>query len=383
MHIFIVGSRGIPARYGGFETFAENLTAHNHDRRIKYHVSCMNSDASHFEHNNADCFGMKAPVPGALGRMLSVRSALIEVERWAASHPDEKVMVYILGCRIGPFLIPHSKKLHQLGVKIFCNPDGLEWKRNKWNALSKLFLKYCERCLIRNSDVIICDNPVMENYVRQKYNISPKNITCIAYGADLEPSKCSDESLEAWYSEHGLKRAKYYLVVGRFVPENNYETIIREFTQKGGGYDLVIISNIEHNKFYRHIASSTGFESDERIKFVGTVYDRELLRKIRENAYAYIHGHEVGGTNPSLLEGLAATKVNLILDVEFNHQTAGECGLYWTKECGSLARLIDDVNTMTEEARDVFGEWSREVVRDKYSWEDIASRYHDLWKESE
>ncbi|MCJ0554362.1 glycosyl transferase, partial [Enterococcus cecorum] len=137
-----------------------------------------------------------------------------------------------------------------------------------------------------------------------------------------------------------------YLIVGRFVPENNYEAMIREFMKSKTKRDLVIISNVEKNAFYNDLNKHTNFEKDERIKFVGTVYDQEQLKYIRENAYAYLHGHEVGGTNPSLLEALGSTKVNLLLDVGFNREVGENGALYWKKN--TLSDLIDEVDTFTE-----------------------------------
>ena len=117
-HVFIVGSKGIPAQYGGFETFVENLTAGKQNSEIMYHVSCMNNDEKHFEHNGADCFNVRVPLPGAPGRIFHVGLVLTQVEEWAKSHPQEKVIVCILGCRIGPLLIPHAHRLHKLGAKV-------------------------------------------------------------------------------------------------------------------------------------------------------------------------------------------------------------------------------------------------------------------------
>ena len=148
IHVFIVGSKGIPAQYGGFETFVENLTARKKSEDIRYHVSCMNNDEKHFEYNGADCFNVKLPLKGAPGRILHVSRVLSFVEKWKKENPCEKAIVYILGCRIGPLLIPHAKKLHKLGIKIFVNPDGLEWKRDKWSKAEKAFLKYCEKCVV-------------------------------------------------------------------------------------------------------------------------------------------------------------------------------------------------------------------------------------------
>ena len=119
--------------------------------------------------------------------------------------------------------------------------------------------------------------------------------------------------------------------MGRFVPENNYEVVIKEFMKSNTKKDLVIITNITKNKFYEKLKENTSFYKDSRIKFVGTVYDQQLLKKIREKAYCYIHGHEVGGTNPSLLESLAMTKINLLLDVGFNREVAMEGAIYFSK----------------------------------------------------
>ena len=119
------------------------------------------------------------------------------------------------------------------------------------------------------------------------------------------------------------------------------------------------------------------YKRDKRIKFVGTVYDADLLGKIRENAYGYLHGHEVGGTNPSLLESLGSTKLNLLYDVGFNKEVAEDAALYWNKEEGDLARLIDKADSMSAEDRERMGEMAKERIRQNYSWEFICNRYEE------
>lgn len=123
-HVFIVGSKGIPAQYGGFETFVENLTAGKQSKELKYHVSCMNNDEKHFEHNDADCFNVRVPLPGAPGRIFHVGLVLNQVEKWAKQHPQEKVIVCILGCRIGPLLIPHAKSCTNLAQRFTATQMG-------------------------------------------------------------------------------------------------------------------------------------------------------------------------------------------------------------------------------------------------------------------
>lgn len=379
IHVFIVGSKGIPAQYGGFETFVEKLTAGKKSADIKYHVSCMNNDEKHYEYNGADCFNVRVPMRGAPGRIFHVGLVLRQIEDWCLENRDEKCIIYILGCRIGPLLIPHSKKLHKLGVKIYCNPDGLEWKRSKWNALAKRFLRYCEKCLVENSDLVICDSKNIEKYIVNTYGNKVKGTTYIAYGADVEKSICSEEELCNWYQKFNIRPNDYYLIVGRFVPENNYETMIREFMNSNTRRDLVIISNVERNKFYSQLAKRTGFEKDARIKFVGTVYNQELLKKIREEAFAYIHGHEVGGTNPSLLEALSSTKINLLYDVSFNREVAEETVLYWTKNKNNLSNIINYIDACSVHFFSHLRYYSYDRIAEYYNWFLICEEYENTF----
>jgi len=379
IHVFIAGSKGIPARYGGFETFVEHLTAGKQSEAICYHVSCMNQEKTNFEYNGAECFSVGVPLPGAPGRILHVCLVLSRVEAWCRAHPGQQAIVCILGCRIGPLLIPHAARLHRLGVRIFCNPDGLEWKRDKWSAPVKKFLRLCEACLVTHSDLAICDSKNIEQYIRDTYGSRVKKTTFIAYGADVKHSCCPEERVGEWFDRFGIRRGEYYLIVGRFVPENNYETMIREFMDSDTRRDLVIITNVEQNKFYERLLEQTGFSSDPRIKFVGTVYDRELLKKIREEAFAYIHGHEVGGTNPSLLEALASTRINLLLDVGFNREVAEAAALYWNKNSGSLRSLIAEADGLSPDRIAELDGASTRRVTENYNWEKICAAYEAVF----
>ena len=163
------------------------------------------------------------------------------------------------------------------------------------------------------------------------------------------------------------------------MPENNFETMIREFMKSKTDKDFAIITT-KDDKFLTELDSKLHFSKDKRIKFVGTVYDKELLKKIRENAYAYFHGHEVGGTNPSLLEALGATKLNLLLGVGFNREVAEDAALYWTKEEGNLATLIDKADALSKEEVELLGQKAKKRIKDAYSWEYICQRYLETWK---
>ena len=261
---------------------------------------------------------------------------------------------------------------------MFCNPDGLEWKRSKWSKPAKAFLRYCEKCLVKNSDLSICDSVNIETYIQETYSA---RTTFIAYGAYTDRSQCSEEKLQEWYNPFGIRSGNYYLIVGRFVPENNYKIMIKEFMASNTEKDLVIITNMGHNKFYDELEQQTGFANDRRIKFVGTVYDQELLKKIREEAYGYIHGHEVGGTNPSLLEALASTRLNLLLDVGFNREVGEDSALYWSKEAGNLSALLEQADALEPESIAHLDKKSTDRVKEAYSWEKIVGAYEKVFRE--
>lgn len=182
-----------------------------------------------------------------------------------------------------------------------------------------------------------------------------------------------------WYQKFGLKEKEYYLVVGRFVPENNYETMLLEFMKSKTKRKFVLITNVEQNKFFEELKQKTHFDEDDRIKFVGTVYDSELLTMIRKNAFAYFHGHEVGGTNPSLLEALSTTELNLLLKVGFNEEVAEDGALYWTKDAGSLSYLMKIAESLDETRRMELCEKARARMKAYYSWDYIVGRYEELW----
>ena len=381
-NVFIIGSKGIPANYGGFETFVEKLTEKQVNKSIKYHVACLSDNNNEFEHNGARCFNVKVPNIGAAKAVYYDIVALKECIKYIKKNNIKNPIVYILACRIGPFIGYYKKQLKKLGGTLFVNPDGHEWKRAKWNVAIRQYWKVSERLMVKHADLLICDSINIEKYIKEDYKkYNPKTIF-IAYGADIEKSKLSDddETLLKWYKEKRVKAKEYYLVVGRFVPENNYETMITEFMKSNTTKDFVLITNVEQNKFYEQLRKKTGFDKDSRIKFVGTVYDQELLKKIRENAYGYFHGHEVGGTNPSLLEALATTNLNILLDVGFNREVGEDGALYFTKESGSLSHLID--NEMNNESIKEFGNKAKERIYNEYSWKKIIDRYEALFEKS-
>ena len=142
--------------------------------------------------------------------------------------------------------------------------------------------------------------------------------------------------------------------------------------------DFAIITNV-NDKFLNELEEKLHFRSDKRIKFVGTVYDQELLKKIRENAYAYFHGHTVGGTNPSLIEALGSTDLNLLVDVVFNKEVAEDCALYWSRDNGALAKLIDQADELSADEITKLGQMAKKRVSQEYTWNKICGQYEKVF----
>ena len=396
-HVYCVGAKSLGA-YGGYETFIYKLTEyHQNNNNIKYHVACkVNGDGSmdetkldkvnlindhEFVFHNAHCFKIEVPQIGPAQAIYydvaALKACCSHIKKNKISHP----IVYIMACRIGPFARFFFNEIHKLGGVVYLNPDGHEWMREKWSAPVRKYWKISEQMMIKYCDLAICDSINIEKYIHKSYDgkgikkRDPKT-TYIAYGADLTLSKLSDDDKELvdWYENKGLKKKEYYLVVGRFVPENSFEVMIREFMKSKSKKNFAIITNV-NDKFLEELERKLHFKKDPRIKFVGTVYDQELLKKIRENAYAYFHGHTVGGTNPSLIEALGSTDLNLLVDVGFNREVAEDCALYWSREENNLAALIDEADKMSEENILELGRKAKERVTKEYTWEKICEQY--------
>ena len=378
-HVFIIGSRGLPAQYGGFETFVDQLVSHQVSPDIQYHVACLSNDQAyqHFDYKGVDCFTIKAPKLGPARviayDMMAINYALKLIKKQGIEQP----IFYVLGNTIGAFVAPFARKIHKMGGRFYINPDGLEWKRAKWAKPIQAYLKYSEKIMTRHADLVISDNPGIESYIKEAYPWS--KTTYIAYGTDLSSTSLNsqDNKVREFYQKWQTQEKNYYLILGRFVPENNYETAIREFMASSTKRDLVIICNQEGNPYFEELRDCTEFDQDPRVKFVGTVYDQDLLKYIRKEAFAYIHGHEVGGTNPGLLEALAQTDLNLVLGVSFNQTVAKDSAHYWTKETGNLAHLIDRVDSLEDVSE--WGQRAKANMKQNFTWEKIVGEYEELF----
>ena len=382
-HIYIIGAKNCGA-YGGYETFLEKLTEyHQENPQLKYHIAWKGTEKKEFYYHNAHCFQINVPDIGHAQAIYYDVAALNFCIKDIKKHKIKTPIVYILACRIGPFAAYYRNKIHKLGGRVYVNPDGHEWLRAKWSPLIRKYWKLSEELMVKHADLLICDSKNIETYVRNTYSKYKPDTTFIAYGADLRLSKLADKDNKIinWYLKNGLEKKSYYLAVGRFVPENSFEIMIREFMASNSKRNFAIITT-SNNKFLAELEDRLHFKKDKRIKFVGTVYDSELLKKIRENAYAYLHGHTVGGTNPSLIEALGSTDLNLLIDVGFNQEVAEDTALYWSSDIDDLRKLIDKVDAMSIEAIHELGKKAKKRVADAYTWEYIGYKYEQLFLEN-
>lgn len=377
--MFILGSKGVPAKYGGFETFVENLTLNKINNNIQYYVSCISDKNNFFLYNDSHCFNIKTPNIGA-GKVIyyDLKSLDYAVE-FIKNNNLDNVIFYLLGCRIGFWSHRLLKKVKSVNGTLLLNPDGLEWKRDKWILPIKKYLKYSEGKLVNAADIVVCDSNGIKTYIENEYG----NHICsefIAYGADRVKSTMKDSEFESndFIRKNNIRKKEYYLSVGRFVPENNFEIMLKGFNKSSTDKDFVLITDVKDNNYYRKIIKDKHIISDPRIKFVGTLYDQELLKKIREQSFAYIHGHSVGGTNPSLLESLAMTDLNLLYDVSFNKEVAEDSGLYFSSP-DELAFHIDKMDKYDKKTISTFSEKARSRISEIYNWPRIVELYEGLF----
>lgn len=379
-HVYIVGSKGA-GNYGGFETFVDKLTEYHQDNEnIQYHIAWKGTEFKEFEHNGAHSFQIKVPNIGPAQAIYYDVMALNYCIKHIKENNIKNPIIYVLACRIGPFAKHYQRVIHKLGGKLYVNPDGHEWMRAKWSAPVRKYWKLSEKLMVKHADLLICDSKNIEKYIKSEYQYYNPKTKFIAYGADLSKSVLTDDNQELldWYNKHCIKPGEYYLVVGRFVPENSFDIMVHGFMQSKSKKDLVIITT-ENKKLMKELQEKCNYKGDSRVKFVGTVYNQQLLKKIRENAFGYFHGHTVGGTNPSLIEALSSTKLNLLIDVPFNREVAKEGALYW-KKSSELSQLINSVDSFSFEELEKLSRKAIDRINNNYTWNIICKQYSILFE---
>lgn len=377
-HIFILGSRGYHENYGGWETFVTNLVDNYNDSNTIFYISKItDKDESIISvNNNIKVILIKIKNTGSFNMFLYSVKSIDTTIKYIKNNNIESSYVYILGLKSLNYLSLKRNKLKKIGCTIIVNPDGLEFKRSKWGKVAKTFFLLSERFMLKSSDIIVCDSLGIKDYVDEKYPKLSNRTTYIAYGSNTFDFKGIKES--DILKEYNLKKNNYCLMVGRCVPENNYELVIKEFMQSNIKKELVIISNLDSSNYYNELINITKCNIDSRIKFINGVYDQNKLAVIRKNAYLYIHGHSVGGTNPSLIEALSLTDLNILYDVNFNRYAGGNSCLYF-KEDNSLTEILNN-KIMLDSVRKEKGKLAKDIVKNNFTWDIIIDKYKEIFK---
>ncbi len=383
-NIIIIGSRGYLKNYGGWETFVTELVRNFDSTKVKFHIPEVTNDYACRNQvifkDNVSCLQVYVPSLGFATMFVYAIKALVKIKKYIRENHLKEVIIYILGCRVGPIygLLIHSLK--KQGIPVYLNPDGLEWTRDKWNAVIKQCFKISESCMVKHSDAIICDSKAIEEYIKNRYRKWHKKTYFIPYGAYLNESEDKNDIVTELFRDYDIKEGQYYLIVGRFVPENNYEVILKEFMKTNIKKDLVIVTNLKEDKFYQELKKKTAFDTDKRIKFVGSIYDHAALLYIRRHAYAYIHGHSAGGTNPSLLEALANTKLNILYHAVYNVEVGTFACFYFSKRENDLKNILEKVDKLDAKSINKYEKLAKNRIKDNYTWSLVVDNYKKVWK---
>ena len=377
-NIFIIGARGYHYNYGGWETFVDNLVDNYNDKTTNFYISQYTNEKIEEYNPKKNVIVKPIYVKSSFSGKMFIYSvkALKYFLKYIEVNKIENAYLYVLGLKLFNYLKIYRKKIKRLGITVIVNPDGLEWMRSKWSYPVKKFFLLSERLMLNNCDIVICDGLGIKKYIDEKYP-KMKNITkYIAYGYnEVNLNKVDENSI---LKKYNLIKDDYLLMVGRCVPENNYELVIKEFMASSIDKKLVIVSNIDGSNYYEELVNRTNALTDERIIFINGIYDKKELSCVRKNAYLYIHGHSVGGTNPSLIEAMSLTDLNVLYDVCFNHDIGLDTCLYF-KESGSLVKLLND-KKLLEIKRKELSKKVKDRVKNNFTWDIIISQYKDIFK---
>ncbi len=352
MKVLIIGSRGIPNRYGGFEELAERLAVHLVNK--KHEVTVCNPKQHPYTSNTFEGVTLvRAFDPAFLGSFGQFIYDLNCILKSRSIQPDIVLQLGYTSSAIWYWLIPSKSR-------VLTNMDGMEWKRSKYNRLTRLFLRFSEKISATQSHLLVADHKAIQNYFQQRYT---NQMVYIPYGADI-PTKYDASALDAY----NVKPFRYQLVIARMEPENHIEEIIKGVLGAKSNTPLLVMGNLETRYGQRLVARY----SSEKIIFTPANYQKETLNALRHYATLYFHGHSVGGTNPSLLEAMACSARIVAHDNPYNRGVLGKHAHYFqTPE--AISTFCDaDVD---EEAQKKWVRQNLSKVRTRYSWRTISDQY--------
>lgn len=355
MKIAIIGTRGIPANYGGFETFAEEISKRLATNKTEVTVYCDVAEG----------------MPSKLGNVH------LEYSRFTKSNNPLKFyydcinlaskshdILLVAGTGGSPFYwLPKLRK-----KKIITNIDGVESRRNKWSFLKKMYIKFSEILSIKFSNVVIADSKGIKDYVLENYNVLESRVEVIEYGAPINHH--FDQDI---LDKYDLVHNGYYLIVSRLEPENNVHMILEGYELAKTDKPLIVVGNVSDTIYAQSLLK---FKSD-KIKFIGGIYDKDELAALRYSCFAYMHGHSVGGTNPSLLEALGSGNISICHDNIFNREvTASEMFYFSTSQ--DVCDIIVLIESSDESLLVVKKQFAVDRISSYYTWNNMAEKYKKI-----
>jgi len=353
----LVGTRGVPAHYGGFETCVEEVGRRLAERGHQVTVYCRTGNSPGQEAR--EFAGMRlVHLPALRRRSLETLSHTgLSAAHLLARRADATI---VFNAANAPWL-----PLLRLGrLPVATHMDGLEWKRAKWGPVGQRYYRWAEGFAVRFSNALIADAAGIRDYYRATFDADTE---LISYGAPLlaprEPKELA--SLD-------LASGKYHLVVARLEPENHVHTIVEGYVRSNAKLPLIVVGSTPYGREYNEKLTAS---ADERVRFLGGVWNQDLLDELYANALVYWHGHSVGGTNPSLLRAIGAGAATNAFDVNFNREVLGSAGRYF-RDPGDVARLVEESEAHPADIRSR-GNQSRDVAT-RYDWDVVADRYEAL-----
>lgn len=345
MKVSIIGTVGLPACYGGWETLVDNIVK-SRTENVDYSVYCSTKNYEKKIDNYDGAHLVYLPI-SANGISSIFYDIFSLVHTWF-TRPDVVLILGVSGCIFLPFYKLFSKSL------IVVNVDGVEWKRDKWSGLAKWFLKLSEAVAVRHSDVVIADNDGIRDYIFDEYR---RNAEVIAYGGE-----------HALVAKHGQKVSDYFFTVCRIEPENNLRMILESFSSNGLKYKIV--GNWSSSQYGIDLRAE--FSSFSNIEMIDPIYDLTQLFDFRDQCLGYIHGHSVGGTNPSLVEIMHFSKQVYAFDCVFNRCTTESKALYFN-DSEELSILLNENGALSQNTI------LKSIALKRYTWDVVTKQYELLY----
>ena len=355
MKIGLLGTRGVPARYGGFETAAEEIGSRLATYGHHVVVYCRNPGQQLTAYRGMELVNLPALRSKSLETL--THTAASTMHAVLRSRPDVVVM-------FNPANGPFVPILRATGIRTAVHFDGLDAERAKWGRFGRAYFREAERWSVRLADEVIADSEAIAAHIQSAYR---RKAIYIAYGAPIV-SPPADRLFEL-----GLGSRRFHLVVSRFEPENNLALIVDGYRLSGASLPLIVVGSARHATAYQaQVMRSAG----PNVRFIGAVWDQELLDQLYAHCASYLHGHSVGGTNPSLLRAMGAGAPVSAYDVVFNRETAQAAARYF-HSAGEVASVItaDELDPVGATAR---GDEGRRRAARAYTWDDVAGRYERL-----